>query len=176
MTVAVRIVDIADGVSSALNHKANSHRIIRVGLPAAHLHRGDHIGIDSVFIVEVVYIGRLQLTVEADDSDAEGRDDLIVADLAVGAARPCRIAQISFFKEDGQRQILMSQRSHLASEISVYLLIIERRFRSRHGIAGSVVNQICDGLNNDFVIASNKRIKVHSHISGNRSNDLLICK
>ena len=176
LTVAVWVVDIADGVSPALNHKADRHRIVRIRLPAAHLHRGDHIGIDSVFIVEVIYIGRFQFTIEADDTDAKGRDDLIVADLAVGAARPCGIAQISFFKEDGQRQILMSQRSHLASEISVYLLIIERRFRSRHGIVGSVVNQICDGLNNDFVIAGNKRIKVHSHISGNRSNDLLICK
>ena len=176
LTVAVRIVDIADGVSSALNHKANSHRIIRVGLPAAHLHRGDHIGIDSVFIVEVVYIGRLQLTIEADNTDAKRRDDLIVADLAVGAARPCGIAQICFFKEDGQRQILMGERSHLASKISVYLLVIERRFRGRHGIVGSTVDEVGDRLDNDFVIAGNKRIKVYSYISGNRPNDLLVCK
>ena len=31
-------------------------------------------------------------------------------------------------------------------------------------------------LDNDFEIASNKRIKVYSHISGNRPNDLLVCK
>ena len=176
LAVAVRIVDIADGVSPALNHKADRHRIVRIRLPAAHLHRGDHIGIDSVFIVEVIYIGRFQFTIEADDTDAKGRDDLIVADLAIGASGPCGIAQVSFFKEYGQRQILMGQGSHLASEISVYLLIIERRFRGRHGIVGSVVNQICDRLDNDFVIAGNERIKVHSHISGNGPNDLLVCK
>ena len=33
-----------------------------------------------------------------------------------------------------------------------------------------------DRLDNDFVIAGNKRIKVYSHISGNRPNDLLVCK
>ena len=176
MTVAVRIVDIADGVSPALNHEANSHRIIRVGLSAAHLHRGDHIGIDSVFIVEVVYIGRFQFAIKTDNTDTKGRDDLIVADLAVGAAGPCGIAQVCFFKEDGQRQILMGQRSHLASEISVYLLVIERRFRGRHGIVGSTVDEVGDRLDNDFVIAGNKRIKAYSHISGNRPNDLLVCK
>lgn len=83
--------------------------------------------------------------------------DTLIADLAVGAARPCGIAQICFFKEDGQRQILMGQRSHLASEISVYLLVIERRFRGRHGIVGSTVDEVGDRLDNDFVIAGKRR-------------------
>lgn len=94
-----------------------------------------------------------------------------------GDSISCNIlAQICFFKEDGQRQILMGERSHLASKISVYLLVIERRFRGRHGIVGSTVDEVGDRLDNDFVIAGNKRIKVYSHISGNRPNDLLVCK
>ena len=44
------------------------------------------------------------------------------------------------------------------------------------GIVGSTVDEVGDRLDNDFVIAGNKRIKVYSHISGNRPNDLLVCK
>ena len=55
-------------------------------------------------------------------------------------------------------------------------MVIERRFRGRHGIVGSTVDEVGDRLDNDFVIAGNEHIKAYSHISGNCPNDLLICE
>lgn len=69
--VAVRVVDITDSVSPALNVKTYRYRVVRVGLSTAHLHRGDNFCVDTVFIIKVIDFRRRGHLVEADDADAK---------------------------------------------------------------------------------------------------------
>ena len=70
----------------------------------------------------------------------------------------------------------MGERTQLLSEIAVDDLIIQRRFRGGHGKLLTVIAEIGQRLHHDSVISTDKQIKVDSHISGNRSDDLFIGK
>ena len=68
----------------------------------------------------------------------------------------------------------MGERTQLLSEIAVDDLVIQSRFRGGHGELLTVVAEIGQRLYHDSVISTDKQIKVDSHISGNRSDDLFI--
>ena len=68
----------------------------------------------------------------------------------------------------------MGERTQLLSEIAVDDLVIQSRFRGGHGELLTVVAEIGQRLHHDSVISTDKQIKVDSHISGNRSDDLFI--
>ena len=174
LAVAVRVVDITDSVSPALNVKAYRYGVVRVGLSAAHLHGGDDFCVDAVFVVIFAGFGRCGHLVEADDADAKRGDDVAIGYLLRAAAGPCSVAEIRFLQKNRQRQILMGERPQLLSEIAVDDLIIQRRFRGGHGKLLTVVAEIGQRLHHDSVISTDKQIKVDSHISGNRSDDLFI--
>ena len=174
LAVAVRVVDIAYSVSPALNVKAYRYGVVRVGLSAAHLHGGDNFCVDAVFVVIFAGFGRRCHLVEADDADTKRGDDVAVGRLIRAAAGPCGVAEIRFLQKNRQRQIFMGERTQLLSEIAVDDLVIQSRFRGGHGELLTVIAEIGQRLHHDSVISTDKQIKVDSHISGNRSDDLFI--
>ena len=68
----------------------------------------------------------------------------------------------------------MCQRPHPVAEISVNDLVIECGFRGSHSVVGTVIDQIRNRLDDDFIIAADQRIEVHPHISSDGSDDLFI--
>ena len=176
LAVSLRVIDIADRIGAAFDHKLHGDRVVRVRLTAGHLHGGDHICVHPVFVVKLVDLRRLQLVVEPDNANAQRGDDLVVAHLAGGAARPGGIPQVCFLQKDGQRQVLMGQRAHPVSKITVNCLIIKGSFGCGHSVVGAAVNQVCNRLNDDFIITANQGVKIHPNIPGNGPNDLFIRK
>ena len=174
LTVAVRVVDIADSVSPALDVKAYRYGVIRVGLSTAHLHGGDDFCVDAVFVVIFAGFGRRGHLVEADDADTKRRDDVAVGRLLRAAAGPCSVAEIRFLQKNRQRQILMGERPQLLSEIAVDDLVIQSRFRGGHGELLTVVAEIGQRLHHQFVVSANERIEVHSCVSSNGTDNLFI--
>ena len=176
LAVAVRVVDITDSISPALNVKAYRYGVIRVGLSAAHLHGGDNFCVDAVFIIKVIDLRWRDHLVEADDADTKRRDDVAVGRLLRAAAGPCGVAEIRFLQKNRQRQIFMGERTQLLSEIAVDDLIIQRRFRGGHGELLTVIAEIGQRLHYQLVVSANERIEVHSCVSSNGTDNLFIGK
>ena len=109
LAVAVRVVDIADSVSPALDVKAYRYGVVRVGLSTAHLYRGDNFCVDAVFVVIFAGIGRRGHLVEADDADTKRGDDVAVGRLLRAAAGPCSVAEIRFLQKNRQRQVFVGK-------------------------------------------------------------------
>ena len=174
LTVAVRVVDIADSVSPAPDVKAYRYGGVRVGLSAAHLHGGDNFCVDTVFIIKVIDLRRRGHLVEADDADTKRGDDVAVGCLLRAAAGPCGVAEIRFLQKNRQRQIFMGERTQLLSEIAVDDLVIQSRFRGGHGELLTVVAEIGQRLHYQLVVSANERIEVHSYVSSNGTDNLFI--
>ena len=109
LTVAIRVVDIADGIGPALNVEAYRHGVVRVGLPAAHLYRGDNFCIDAVFVVIFAGFRRRGHLIESDDTDTEGGENIAVGRLLCAAAGPSSVAEIRFLQKNRQRQVFVGK-------------------------------------------------------------------
>ena len=109
LTVSFGIIDIADCIGIAFDDKLYGDWVVRVRLPTGYLHGSDHIGVHPVFVVKLVNLRLLHLIVESNDADPQRGDDLLVACLAGGTARPGGIPKVGFLQKDGQRQVLVGQ-------------------------------------------------------------------
>ena len=58
----------------------------------------------------------------------------------------------------------MGQRSHPIAQVTADHLVVERGFRGCHSVVGTVIDQIRNRLDNNFIITADQRIKVHPHI------------
>ena len=176
LAVAVWVVDIADGISPALDVKAYRYGVVRVGLSAAHLHGGDNFCVDTVFIIKVIDLRWRGHLVEADNADTKRGDDVAVGRLLRAAAGPCSVAEIRFLQKNRQRQVFMGKRAELYSEVTVDDLVIQRRFRGGHGKLLTVIAKIGQRLYYQLVVSANERIEVHSCVSSNGTDNLFIGK
>ena len=176
LAVAVRVVDIADSVSPALNVKTYRYGVIWVGLATAHLHGGDNFCIDTVFIIKVIDLRWRGHLVEAYNADTKRGDDVAVGRLLRAATGPRSITEIRLLQKNRKRQILVSECTQLLSEIAVDDLVIQRRFRGGHGKLLTVVAKIGQRLYYQLVVSANECIEVHSCISSNGTDNLFIGK
>ena len=105
--------------------------------------------------------------IKPDNADAQTADDVSVALLACGAACPCGQAEIAKFQKHRQRQILVGEGSHGFPKRPARFLVIQRRLCSGHTVILAVMRKVCNGLDQQLIVASDHPLIVHTGRLGN---------
>ena len=155
LTVPLWDDDIAHAVGAALDGKGHSGGAIRVNLRTGiERHRRYHIGVYPVF---VVIVGRFRLLrglfLKSDNTHTQVGDDGVIGTGLVRGAGIGRKAQIRIFKVHRQREIFMGQARHGPAQGAARLVVVEGRFMGSHGVHNTIVLEVGDWLQKQFILS-----------------------